>query len=51
MHWNPTFQERDGFEWGAREGDDDPYAAIVRRWSERFARPEARRLHREERGL
>ena len=37
MHWNPTFQERDGFEWGAREGDLDPYAAIVRRWSERFS--------------
>jgi mannan endo-1,4-beta-mannosidase len=52
MHWNPTFQERDGFEWGAREGDDDPYAAIVRRWSERFARDRsATGCTREERGL
>lgn len=37
LHWNPTFQERDGFEWGAREGDADPYATIVQRWSARFA--------------
>lgn len=37
LHWNPDFHERDGFEWGARDGDDDPYGAIVRRYSERFA--------------
>lgn len=38
LHWNPRFRERDGFEWGAREGDADPYAAIVQRYSEAFAR-------------
>ncbi|MBL8680903.1 MAG: cellulase family glycosylhydrolase [Myxococcales bacterium] len=37
LHWNPDFHERDGFEWGARDGDDDPYSAIVRRYSARFA--------------
>jgi mannan endo-1,4-beta-mannosidase len=37
LHWNPDFHERDGFEWGARDGDDDPYGAIVQRFSERFA--------------
>lgn len=37
MHWNPSFHERDGFEWGALDGDADPYGAIVSRWSARFA--------------
>lgn len=36
LQWNPTFQDRDGFEWGARDGDADPYSAIVQRWSARF---------------
>ncbi len=37
MHHDPGFQERHGFQWGALEGDADPYGPIVRRWSEAFA--------------
>jgi mannan endo-1,4-beta-mannosidase len=37
MHWDPAFRERHGFEWGAREGDEDPYGPVVRRWSAQFA--------------
>jgi len=52
LHWSPTFQERDGFEWGARAGDEDPYGAIVQRWSARFAGDvSARGCTREERAV
>ncbi|MDP3275411.1 MAG: cellulase family glycosylhydrolase [Deltaproteobacteria bacterium] len=36
MHYDPAFRDRDGLEWGAREGDD-PMRALVSRWSQRFA--------------
>jgi mannan endo-1,4-beta-mannosidase len=37
MHFRPSFRERNGMQWGPLSDADDPYALIVRSWSERFA--------------